>query len=56
MDKVFLCCYDNSDVSKNGRKITFNPIYFANECGDRQLFLHLNISFSLSNKYANLKK
>ena len=31
-------------------------IYFANEFGDPQFFfLHLNISVSLSNKYADLK-
>ena len=41
---------------QNGRKFTFNPIYFANEFGDPQFFLHLNISFSLSNKYADLKQ
>ena len=46
---------DNGDVS-NGRKLTFNPIYFANEFGDPPV-LHLNISFSLSlsNKYVDLK-
>ena len=47
--KCFICCYDNSDVSKW-------PNYFANEFGDPQLFLHLDISFSSSNKYADLKK
>ena len=31
---------------QNSRKLTFIPIYF----------LHLNSSFSLSNKYADLKK
>ena len=34
---------------QNGRKLTFNPIYFANE-------FNLNIYFNLSNKYAVLKK
>ena len=33
-----------------------NPIYFANEFGDPDFVLHLNISFSLSNKSANYKK
>ena len=33
-----------------------NPIYFANEFGDPDFVLHLNISFSLSNKHADLKK
>ena len=41
---------------QNGRKLTFNPIYFTNEFGDPNFFLRLNISFSLSNKYADLKK
>ena len=38
---------------QNGRKLTFNPIYFANEFGDPQFS---NISFSLSNKYGDFKK
>ena len=33
----------------------FHPIYFANKFGDPQLFLHLSISISLSNKYADFK-
>ena len=43
---------------QNGRKLTFNLIYFRNEFGDPQLFLRLDISFSfpLSNKYTDLKK
>ena len=41
---------------QNGRKLIFNPLYFANEFGDPQLFLHLNIWFSLNNTYADLKK
>ena len=42
---------------QNGQKLTFNLIHFANEFGDPQcFFLRLNISFSLSNKYADLKK
>ena len=41
---------------QNGRNLTFNPVYFTNEFGDPQLFLRLDISFSLSNKYADLKK
>ena len=45
----FIFCRDNSDVSKW-------PIYFANEFGDPQCFLHLNISFSLSTTYADIKK
>ena len=48
----------NSSVAtfQNGRRLTFNPIYFANEFGDPQFYFHLNISFSLSNKYADFKK
>ena len=41
---------------ENGRKLTFNQIYFANEFGDPNLFLHLNISFRLSDKYADFEK
>ena len=40
---------------QDGLKLTFNHIYFANEFGDLQFVLHLNISFSLSNKNADLK-
>ena len=36
---------------QNGRKFIFNPL--ANEFGDPQFFLHINISFSLNNKYAD---
>ena len=49
MMNCFIFCCDNSDVSKW-------PIYFANEFGDPQCFLHLNISFSLSTTYADIKK
>ena len=38
-----------------GRKLTFNPTSFGNEFGDPQFFLQLNISFSLSSKYADFK-
>ena len=38
-----------------GRKLTFNPTSFANDFGDPQFFLVLNISFSLSSKYADFK-
>ena len=41
---------------QNGRKLTFNPIYFTNEFVELQFFLYLNISLSLSNKYADYKK
>ena len=34
---------------------TVNPLYFENEFCDPQFLLHLNNSFSLSNKYAYLK-
>ena len=40
---------------QDGRKLTFNSIYFANEVGEPQFFLHRNISFSLSNKYTDFK-
>ena len=36
---------------QNGRKLTFNPLVRW-----PQLFLRLDISFSLSNKYADFKK
>ena len=48
--KCFICCYEN------GRNLTFISIYFENEFDDPQFQFDLNISFSLSNKYANLKK
>ena len=41
---------------ENCRKFTFNPIYFTSEFGDPFFcvsFLHLNISFSLSNEYTD---
>ena len=41
---------------QNVQKLTFNPIYFGNEFGDPNVFLHFNISFSLSTKYADAKK
>ena len=41
---------------QNYRKFTCNPINFANEFGESQFFFHLNISFNLSNKYADFKK
>ena len=41
---------------QNDSKLTFIPIYFANKFGDPQFFLHLKISFSLSDKYEDLKK
>ena len=40
---------------QNGKKITFNSIYFPNEFFDRTYF-SISISFSLSNKDWNLKK
>ena len=40
---------------QNGRKLTFNPIYFANELGDPKIFFHWKIYFNLSNNYADLK-
>ena len=40
---------------QNGRKLTFNPIYFANEFGDPQFFFHLNIYFILNNNTQNFK-
>ena len=49
MMNCFIFCCENSDVSRW-------PIYFANEFGDPQCFLHLNISFSLSTTYADIKK
>ena len=36
--------------------LQFNPVYFTNEFGNPRFVLHLNISFSLSNKHADLKK
>ena len=54
--KVFLSVAMRRVTLQNGRKLTFNPIYFANEFDDSRLFLHLSISFSLGNKYAVLKK
>ena len=53
--KVFLSVAMRRVTLQNGRKLTFNPIYFANEFDDPRLFLHLSISFSLGNKYADLK-
>ena len=41
---------------QNGRKLTFNPIYFASELGNLQFFLRVNISFRLSNQYGDLNK
>ena len=41
---------------QNGLKSKFNPIYFADEFGNPNFCLCLDISFSLSKKYADLEK
>ena len=56
MDKVFICSYMTIVTFQNGRKLTFNPIYFANEfCDLQSSFLAFKHFFCLSNKYADLK-
>ena len=37
-------------TTKNGRKFTFNLIYFQNEFGEPRFFFHWNISLDLSNQ------
>ena len=54
MHKVFLCCHENSDVSKWQKISIFNSNYFSNDFVERILF-HISISFSLRNKDRNLE-